>query len=275
MQVSPVIYGGIVGMDETQEDSDRYVAHAVEHGVNYFDVAPTYGNAQERLGESLRPYRKGVYLACKTMCRDAEGARRELLHSLKTLHTDHFDVYQVHAIASQQDVDQAFGAGGAMETLLWARREGLVRNVGFSAHDEDAALVALGLFDFATVLFPMNWALGLVRGWGNRISALAAERGIGLLAMKTQVERGWLPGDDRGRYPKSWCKPISGNEALGVAAMKYGLSKGAATLVPPGNFEHLCFMLDHIDECLKDPLAEAELELLKIEAEKVRDHLIF
>jgi len=209
------------------------------------------------------------------MCRDAEGARRELLHSLQTLHTDYFDVYQLHAIASQADVEQAFAAGGAMETILWAKKEGLIRNIGFSAHDEDAALAALDRHDLATVLFPMNWALAMVRGWGDRIAALAKERGVGLLAIKTLVERQWLAGDERTRYPKSWCKPIAGNDALSVAAMKYAVFKGAATQIPPGNFEHLCFVLEHMAECLENPLTDGEWALLRAEAEKARDSLIF
>lgn len=273
-QVSPVIFGGIINTNETQEDANRNVAYAVERGINYFDVAPSYGNAEERLGPSLKPYRSQVYLACKTQKRQGEDAKKELLQSLKNLQTDHFDVYQLHAMTTKEDLDGVFGKGGAMETVLWARQEGLIRKIGFSAHSEEIALMALDLFDFDTVLFPMNWALGINRGWGDRIADRVKEKNIGLLAMKTLIQREWLEGEER-TYPKSWCKPISGNDALSVAGMKYGLYKGAATLVPPGNLEHLNFMLDHIDECLANPLTEAEWRLLREEAQKVKDHMIF
>ncbi|HEX7556229.1 MAG TPA: aldo/keto reductase, partial [Leptolinea sp.] len=143
INASAVVFGGIINMDETQAQADRYVAQAIEAGVNYFDVAPTYGNAQERLGPALAPYRKDVYLACKTVERSAEGARTMLEDSLRKLKTDHFDVYQLHALTTDEDLDLAFGPGGAMETVLKAKRDGVIRNIGFSAHNEDVALRAL------------------------------------------------------------------------------------------------------------------------------------
>jgi hypothetical protein len=124
------------------------------------------------------------------------------------------------------------------------------------------------------VLFPMNWALGVETGWGDQTAGRIQASGAGLLAMKTLVQRLWLPDEER-TFPKSWCKPIAGNDALALAAMRYGLAKGAATLIPPGNIEHFNFMLDHIDECLDQPLSDSELAYLKSEAAKVRDQLIF
>ena len=133
---------------------------------------------------------------------------------------------------------------------------------------------ALDLYDFDTVLFPMNWAMGVITGWGDRVSERAKAKDMGLIAMKTLIERKWLPDEEK-TYPKSWCKPISGNDKLAIAGMKYGLSKGGATLIPPGNIEHFNFMLDHIDECLDHPLTAADLAYLREEAEKVKDQFIF
>ena len=274
IQVSAVVFGGIINMDETQAQADRYVAQAIDAGVNYFDVAPTYGDAEDRLGPALAPYRKDVFLACKTVERDAKGAREKLEDSLRKLKTDHFDVYQLHALTTNEDLDQAFGPGGAMEVVLKAKRDGILRNVGFSAHDEDVALRALSMFDFDTVLFPLNWALGIRRGWGDRISEAVKARGIGLLGMKSLVRRKWRDGEAR-PYPKSWCQPIWGDEALGVAAMKYAVLKGSNTLVPPGNFEHFSFMLDHADRCFTEPMTEAEWTILRREAEAAENELIF
>ena len=274
LKVSTVAFAGIVNMDETPEDAERFTAYAVEAGVNYFDVAPSYGNAEERLSPALKPFRKQVYLACKTHMRDAEAAKEELLHSLKLLETDHFDVYQLHAMTTPEEVEQVFGPGGAMETFLWAKREGLIRNIGFSAHNEDVALACLERYDFDTVMFPMNWAMGLTRGWGDRISAAVKERGIGLIAIKTLILRNWRE-DETHDFKKSWCKPIYGDERLSLAAMKYGLYKGAGILIPPGNITHQRFMINHIDACVKNPLSDEELALLRAEAEKVKDETIF
>ena len=273
-QISPVVYGAIIHMNETQEDANRLVGYAVERGVNYFDVAPSYGDAQQLMGPALAPFRKDVCLACKTVMRTREESRRELLESLKVLQTDYLDVYQLHAVTTQEDVDTIFGPDGAMETFLWARREGLIRNIGMSTHHEANGLKAMDLYDFDTILYPMNWALGLATGWGDRMAERVQKTGAGLLAMKTLVSRLWLPDEEKA-YPKSWCRPIFDNDRLAMAGMKYGLAKGAATLVPPGNIDHFDFMLDHIDECLDNPLTEADLAYLRQETEKVKDNLIF
>lgn len=100
-KVSAVSYGGIVSASEYdgrdygpdgQEKSDGYVAWAMEQGVNYFDVSPRYGNAQTMMGNSLIPFRKDIYLACKTENRLRAQAEPEMEESLKLLHTDYFDV---------------------------------------------------------------------------------------------------------------------------------------------------------------------------------------
>ena len=272
--ISPVVYGAIIHMNESAEKAAQLVTGAVDRGVNYFDVAPSYGDAEVLMGPALEPHRSAVYLACKTGKRKRQEARDELLQSLKNLKTDYFDVYQIHALTTQDELDTLFGPDGAMETFVWAKREGLIRHIGFSTHNERVALNALDLFDFETVLFPMNWAMGLTTGWGNAIAEKVRQTGAGLLAMKTLVERLWLP-DEVKTYPKSWCKPLSGDVTLMRAAMKYGLAKGATTLIPPGNVEHFEFMLDQIESCQTEPLDNRELAMLQQAAEQVKDQLIF
>jgi aryl-alcohol dehydrogenase-like predicted oxidoreductase len=92
LSISPVIFGGIINMYESLENAQYYVDFAVDAGVNYFDVAPTYNDAESRLGPTLKKHRADVYLACKTTKRDAAGAKEELLHSLAVLETGYFDV---------------------------------------------------------------------------------------------------------------------------------------------------------------------------------------
>ena len=101
--LSLIGFGGIVVTDATPAEAAARVAHAIERGVNYFDVAPSYGNAEERLGPALAPYRKDVFLACKTQKRDRAGATAELEASLRRMQTDHFDLYQLHAVTSRED----------------------------------------------------------------------------------------------------------------------------------------------------------------------------
>ena len=109
--LSVIGFGGIVVKDVTPEDASNYVSEAVDRGINYFDVAPTYGNAQERLGPALKPYRDKCFLACKTQKRDAKGAQEELEESFRLLQTDHFDLYQLHAITTLEDVETSLRQG--------------------------------------------------------------------------------------------------------------------------------------------------------------------
>ena len=274
LMISPVIFGGIINMNETIENAQYYVDYAIDAGINYFDVAPSYGDAESILVPALLKYRSDVFLSCKTTQMTAECAKKELLDSLKLLQTDHFDVYQMHALTTQEELDQTFGPDGAFEVFQWAKKEGLIRNIGFSAHSEDIALQACRLYDFDTVLFPINWALVVETRWCDRIAEIIKKTDKGLLSMKTLVSRKWRANEPK-VYPKSWCRPVFDNDRLAIAGMKYGLAKGGAALVPPGNFEHFLFMLKHIDECLANPLTDEDLAYLKEEAAKVKDELIF
>ena len=287
MKISAVSYGGIVSAanfegvhcpEVTQKTSDRYVAWAIERGVNYFDAAPSYGDTELQLGNSLRPYRDKVYLSCKTLERDRKGAEKELRQSLKLLHTDYFDVYQLHCISSQYDVEAAFAPGGVMELMRELKEKGIARNIGFSAHDEDAAIAMIGRFDFDSVLFPFNWFMHMQHGMGDRLLKVAKERNVGILAMKAFVERSWNSDRERydSKYPKSWCKPIdTDDEAFGVAAMKYALALGVDTLIPPGNYDNFSFAVEHIDECLTNPLSNADRAFLADKLKTVRGKEFF
>ena len=274
IQISRVAYGGIVSMKEEQRDSNRFVSYAIEKGVNYFDVAPSYGNAEEKLGESLQPYRKNVTLACKTDAKNARDLRFDLENSLKKLHTDYFDVYQFHSLSKMEDLEQIFADDGAIHALDKAKQQGVIRFTGFSAHNEEVALKALELYDFDMVLFPVNWALGIGKKMGERLAEVCWERQKGFLGMKALAHRLWLPGEER-IYPKSWCKTIYGNDRLALAAIKYALSMGVDAIVPPGNFEQFSFAAEHIDECVLHPLMAEELSYLQQETNAIGDQFIF
>ena len=275
--VYPVVYGGIIHKDESPETVQAYIDEAIEHGVNYFDIAPSYGSSQALMGPAIEKYRKDIILACKTTERSAEGAKRELLQSLEDLKTDHFDIYQFHSVTTLADVDEIFGPGGAMETFRWAKDEGIIKYIGMSIHNEEAGMAALDRYDFDTFLWPLNWALSLTSDWGKQIEYAAKEGDRGLLAMKALAHRHWRENEQK-TYEKSWNRPLntSGDEvALGIAAMKYAIAHGAHTLVPPGDIDHFRFMLEHIDEVIANPLTDDDLALLKREAELVRDETIF
>ncbi|MEO1236252.1 MAG: aldo/keto reductase [Planctomycetota bacterium] len=175
LHLSPLGLGGIVVSKRPQPEADRAVAAAVDRGVTYFDVAPQYGNAQQRLGPALEPFRDRVTLACKTLERNGPEAAAELDDSLRKLRTDHFDIYQLHAMTTDEDFDRALTPGGALDVIEQARDAGKVRLVGFSAHDESVALRLINTGRFDTVLYPLNFT-PFTRGlFGPPVLAAALE----------------------------------------------------------------------------------------------------
>ena len=235
IHLSIIGLGGIVVMNADQKHANAVVAEAVERGVNYFDVAPSYGNAEEILGPALEPHRKKVFLACKTGQRQREGAQAELECSLKRLRTDYLDLYQIHGIQDVvQDVDTVFSKGGAMETLIEAKKSRRVRFLGFSAHTVGAAVAAMDRFDFDSVLFPINFACSYREGFETEVVNKAKEKGVTLLALKALARQVWPKNDpDREKYGKCWYQPVSDPHAAELA-LKFTLSQPVTAAIPPG-----------------------------------------
>jgi predicted aldo/keto reductase-like oxidoreductase len=234
IDLSIIAFGGILVMNVEQDRANRLVAEAVEKGVNYFDVAPTYGNAIRQLGPALAPYRKDVFLACKTTERTASGAEKELKESLAGMKTDHFDLYQLHALTDlKKDVDAVFAPGGAMETFLAAKKDGRVRHLGFSAHSEEAAIAALGRYDFDSILFPFNFACWLKGGFGPKVMEKAQAKGAARLALKALARQKWPNETDRKAWPKCWYQPLTDPHETSLA-LRYTLSLPVTAAVPPG-----------------------------------------
>lgn len=265
-RLSVVGFGGIVVMNESVDSAKRIVARAVERGINYFDVAPSYGDAEEKLGPALEPYRDQVFLACKTMERTKEGAWRELNESLKRLRTDHLDLYQFHAVTTLDEVEAIFSPNGAMETFLKAREEGLIRYIGFSAHSEEAALAMLEKFDFDTVLFPLNWASWLGKGFGKKLYSKARERNMGILAIKALAKRRLEEGEEK-RWEKCWYHPVDDFEEASMA-LRFTLSLPVTAAVSPSHQEFLWWMCDIVEKQGTE-ITEEELQILKEKAQNL------
>lgn len=235
VRLSIIGMGGIVVKGMEQERANRVVAEAVGRGVNYFDVAPSYGDAELRFGPALQPYRKDIFLAVKTGQRTREAAAAELEQSLERLRTDMIDLYQLHSLTNvERDVDVAFGKGGAMETLLEAKRSGRIRFLGFSAHTTEAALAALDRYDFDSVLFPVTFGSWFRNNFGPAIMEKAAARGAARLALKAMARQRW-PGDDPRRrdFPNTWYQPITERREADLA-LRFTLSQPITAAIPPG-----------------------------------------
>ena len=258
IELSVVGFGGIIVKDEEAATASRIVGRAIERGIDYFDVAPSYGNAEQVLGPALEPYRQDVFLACKTGERSKEKAWAELQRSLEHLRTNHFDLYQLHAVSTLEEVEQITRSGGALEAFLQAREQGLVRFLGFSAHSEEAALALLDRFDFDSVLFPFNWVCWYQGDFGPRTLAKAQEKGVARLALKALAKRPWREDEER-RWPKCWYSPVDDFEEASLA-LRFTLSKPITAAVSPSHAELLWWACDIADDLT--PLSDGEAELL-------------
>lgn len=239
-KLSVLGFGGIVLCGMEQEMADQTVAEVVESGVTYFDVAPSYGDgeAEEKMGPALRPYRDECFLACKTGQRDGAGAREELERSLKRLQTSHFDLYQLHSVTTREDVEAALAPGGAIEEFERARDAGQVRFLGFSAHSAEMAVELLERYSFDSVLFPFNFSTYWHGNFGPQVVAAAQAKGAGLLALKGMARKPWpKEGDSSARaWKKTWYEPLD-DERTARLALRFTLGLPITAAIPPGELE--------------------------------------
>ena len=244
VDLSIIAMGGIVVMDTEQPFANNIVAEAFDRGINYFDVAPQYGNAQQILGPALEPYRKRSFLACKTLMRDKDGAANDLEDSLRKLRTDHVDLYQFHAVTTKEDVAAIFGPKGAMETFQAARKAGNIRFIGFSAHSVENALAMLRHYDFDTILFPINFVLFSQARFGPQVLARAHEKGMGILALKSMAKTTWPDVQKRIHpHPKCWYHPAALPEEAALG-LRWTLSHPVTAAVPPGDEKYFRLAMD-------------------------------
>ena len=234
VKLSIIGLGGIVVMNETSEKAEKLVNKSIEAGINYFDVAPSYGDAELKLGPALKPWRSNIFLACKTGQRDKNGAWEELQKSLQRLQTKHIDLYQLHGLITEKDVETALGQNGAIEAFLQAKKEGIIKHIGFSAHSPKAALKAMREFDFDTVLYPINFVTHFQSHFEEEVLSEAKKRNLGILALKSMAKQRWSKDTDRKQHPKCWYQPIDEPE-LAELALYWTLAQGITAALPPGD----------------------------------------
>ena len=184
------------------------------------------------MGPALKPYRKKTFLACKTQARDQEGSLEELHESLDLLKTDHIDLYQFHALSKMEDLDQIFGPGGAIETFQKARDAGKIRFIGFSAHNEAVALKAMDLFDFDSILYPINCVCWYNGNFGPKVLETARKKDMGIMAIKA-IAKNRISGDDN-PYPNLWYVPFEEDKLI-EKSLQFTLSKDITGTVHAGD----------------------------------------
>ena len=215
---SRIIFGAATLGAMSPERAETTVRLAFQRGVNHLDTAASYGRSEELLAPFLRDHRGDVFLATKTGERSAVGARRDLERSLERLGVDHVDLIQLHNLVEPDELDDVHRPGGAIEALLAARDEGLVRFIGVTGHGlriARAHLTSLQRFPFDSVLLPWNHVLADLADYASDVAELlevCAERTVAVQTIKAIARRRWTAGDTAPHY--AWYEPLPDGPAL-------------------------------------------------------------
>jgi aryl-alcohol dehydrogenase-like predicted oxidoreductase len=240
------IFGAAAFWEISQEQADESLRLVIEKGVNHIDVAPSYGQAEERVGPWMARERERFFLGCKTMERTRKGAAAELRRSLKRLQVDHFDLYQIHAITTLEELDAVTRRGGALEAILEARKAGLTRFVGITGHGVDSPklfLEALHRFDFDTVLFPLNFvqfANPEFRRNAEELLRQCRAKDVGVMIIKS-ITRG--PWGEQEHTHTTWYQPFEDPEHL-QQAVNFALSQDVTGICTAGDTRLLPLVLE-------------------------------
>jgi len=189
LEVSAIGLGCAQLASSCTEYAVKIVRRAVELGVNYFDTARGYGDSEIKLGLGLKGNREKVHVSSKTGARTKEEAWHHIQESLERLQTDYLDNYHLHGLREGEDLEKRLGPSGALEALIEAKEQGLIRHIGCTSHNSQALVRALERFDFETILVPMNI---VEREPLTELIPLCESSGVGVTVMKP-VATGLLP----------------------------------------------------------------------------------
>jgi len=264
---SVLIYGAAALAEVDQDVADRSIQLALDAGVNHFDVAASYGDAELRLGPWMPRIRDRIFLATKTGQRAATDSWAEINRSLERLQTDHLDLIQLHAVCDLDELDVVTGGGGALEAAVRARDEGLAGAVGITGHGHQAPAThreALRRFPFDTVLTPLNYVLSQDPVYMGDYEALAAEaraQDAGLMIIKSVSRRNWPSG--AGHQYTTWYEPFDDPERI-TAAVVWVLSHEEVTgIATPGDVRLLPLVVEAEKQVGGMPVAAAEAVLAR------------
>ena len=239
------IFGAAALSTVTQQEADRAMEMAIKAGVNHIDVAPSYGHAEQLIGPWMPRERERFFLGCKTMERTKVGARNELQESLKRLQTKHFDLYQLHAITSMEELDACTKNGGALDALVEARRQGLTDHIGITGHGADTPrifLEALKRFEFDSILFPLNFVQMSnpeYRKNAEELIATCNAKDVGTMIIKTVTKGPW---GEKEQTATTWYEPFNQKDKI-QKAVNFALSYEVTGLCTAGDTHILPMVL--------------------------------
>jgi aryl-alcohol dehydrogenase-like predicted oxidoreductase len=267
---SRTLFGGASLGSVSQEVADRTLEVLLSYGVNHIDVAASYGEAEVRIKPWLREHRSRFFVATKTGKRTASEAREELKRSLDRMGVDQIDLWQLHNLADPSEWETAFGSGGAIETAVQAREEGLVRFIGVTGHGMQIPAThrrSIERFDFDSVLLPYNYVVTRDPRYAENFEALVQscqEANRAVQTIKSIAYRPW-PTEQRAR--STWYQPLEDQGDIDLAVW-WVLSRPGIFLNTVGDVDLLPRVLDaasRFDRAVGDEEMAALVERVKPE----------
>jgi aryl-alcohol dehydrogenase-like predicted oxidoreductase len=188
---------GVLRTFGREREAYGLINRAIDLGINYFESARAYSGSESYYGLALKERRKEIFLTSKSHARDKQGALAHLHETLTNMKTDHLDLWQVHDVRTDEDVEEIFGPRGALEAFREARDKGLARFIGVTGHHDPLITKrCIEMFDFDTVLIPVNPAEPFFKSYIDTVIPPASQKGMGIIAMKVYL-RGFaasIPG---------------------------------------------------------------------------------
>jgi aryl-alcohol dehydrogenase-like predicted oxidoreductase len=240
---SILTFGAAALWQVSQPEADSAIEMAVDRGVNHFDVAPAYGEAELRLGPRMQKHRQSIFLACKTQQRGKKNAWESLQRSLEKLRVDYFDLFQLHGVSDLETLNMVLSPIGALEAVLEARQQGLIRHIGITGHRSFVLCEALNRFDFETVLFPLNRVIAAHFNDFNDyrpLMDLVLQKDVGTIAIKSVTKRPW---EGPMHMHKTWYEPFDKPSDI-QKSVSFTLSQGVTTLAMAGDLSLWPAILD-------------------------------
>lgn len=259
--LSSVVTFGTAGIGRvTQAEADTAVEQILAHGVNHIDIAPSYGEAMERLAPWMPKIRADMFLGAKTRERTRAAAQDNISSCMQRLGVEEFDLFQLHSVGTMADLDAVTRNGGALEALVDLRDRGLTKWIGITGHGPEVPRVqleALNRFDFDTIMFPLNATLYRnpeYRESAECLLAAAAQKNVGIQTIKMLARGGW---GGREREHATWYDPHRQRQNIDEA-LWWLLSQPIHTAPSVGDVTLLPHALDAADRFA--PLTPAEQE---------------
>lgn len=256
------ILGGAAFGRTTQAQTDHMMELVMASGINHIDVAPSYGHAEDRLRPWITPNREHFFLGCKTTERAKSDAGDELKRSLERLGVDSFDLYQIHAVTTFEELDEATRSGGVLEAIIEARESGLTRFIGITGHGVDSPgifLEALRRFDFDSILFPINfiqYANPVYRKECEEVINLCRRNDVGTMIIKSIARGPW------GNLPKThttWYRPFTERDQI-QKCVNFALSQDITGICTAGDLQVLPMILETCQDFT--PMSDTEQQAL-------------